>query len=256
MSYFREVVHTKEMKVSFFKRFFLLGGVLLVASLFSALTPVASAAFAATTGTHSASRASTLTHTAPSRLAPDVCPPSCANPINMCPPLQEEGNSNTWVKVIKFRLNRLDGAGLDATDSIFSPKTKDAVVAFQNKNGITDGGGAVGDRTWSAMGFCRGFEHLFITFPTTRTQCPPDQSNGSSSNNMVFVLAIQALLNIDFDNVLFPNTPDNFHPFLAFDGQFGPNTKAAVIDFQNAVGISGGGGVVGQRTWSALGMCF
>ncbi|HEU5229131.1 MAG TPA: peptidoglycan-binding domain-containing protein, partial [Ktedonobacteraceae bacterium] len=75
-------------------------------------------------------------------------------------------------------------------------------------------------------------------------------------NTLIFVQAIQALLNIDFDNHIFPNAPQNFHPYLAFDGIFGPDTKAAVIDFQQAAGISGGGGVVGQRTWSALGMCF
>src|SRR5437660_1166901 len=196
----------------------LLSGILLVASLFFALTPVASTAFAATNGMHAASKASTLS-TASSHLVPDSCPPTCAKPINKCPPSQVEGNVNGWVKVIKFRLNRLDGAGLDTTDSVFSPKTKDAVVAFQNKNGITGGGGAVGDRTWSAMGFCRGFEHIFSTFSTTRTQCPPDQSEGSSSNNMVFVQTIQDLLNIDFDNGLFFNKePNDFHPFLASDG--------------------------------------
>ena len=72
---------------------------------------------------------------------------------------------------------------------------------------------------------------------------------------MVFVQAIQDLLNIDFDNFIFSNAPENFHPFLASDGIFGSDTKAAVVDFQDGEGISGGGGVVGQRTWSEMRMC-
>lgn len=233
------------------KHIVLLSGILLVASLFFALTPVASTAFAATTGMHATSTASTL-FTASSHLVSDSCPPTCANPINACPPSQQSGDSNDWVKVIQFRLNVLNNAGL-ATDGIFGQNTKTAVIEFQDFHGIGGGGGAVGDRTWSAMGFCLGFSPTHAIFGTTSTHCPPDQSEGS---NDLFVNAIQDLLNVDFNFGAFSNAPDNFHPFLASDGQFGADTKAAVIDFQHAVGISGGGGVVGQRTWSALGMCF
>lgn len=250
--------------------FLVLGSILLLVNLFFALTPAASTAFAATTGTHRASSVSTLTHTTSSRLAPDACPPSCANPINMCPPTQQEGNSNTWVRVIKFRLNELfeTGAFLDSpnsfsfplttSDPIFTSILKNAVVDFQDAVGIgASGGGAVGDRTWSAMGFCLGFSHIILgdSETTSLTNCPPDQSNGGS-DNMTFVEAIQALLNIDFNFGFFPNSPNGFQPFLAFDGAFGPKTQNAVNDFQIAVGISGGGGAVGQRTWSELGMCF
>lgn len=246
------------------KHIVLLSGILLVASLFFALTSVASTAFAATNGMHTASKASTLS-TASSHLVPDSCPPTCANPINMCPPSQQTGDNNNWVKVIQFRLNALRELGTFsgspnsypnplATDGIFGSNTKNAVIDFQSAEGITGGGGAVGDRTWSAMGFCRG-NVTVVEAGTTSTNCPADQSDGGS-NTLIFVQAIQALLNIDFDNHIFPNAPQNFHPYLAFDGIFGPDTKAAVIDFQQAAGISGGGGVVGQRTWSALGMCF
>ncbi|HEU5377534.1 MAG TPA: peptidoglycan-binding protein [Ktedonobacteraceae bacterium] len=254
--------------MSFFKRFFLLGGVLLVASLFSALTPVASTAFAATTGTHSASRASTLSHTASSRLAPDICPPSCAKPINDCPPSQQEGSPiNDWVKIIQFRLNAFRKLNLfpGSPDSYHNPlnidgdfgsDTKAAVVDFQDQAGITDGGGAVGDRTWSAMGFCLGFSSIFLSNSgtTSLTSCPPSQSDGGS-NTLIFVKAIQDLLNTDFDKFIFSNAPENFHPFLASDGTFGSDTKAAVVDFQDGEEISGGGGEVGQRTWSELRMC-
>lgn len=234
------------------KHIVLLSGILLVASLFFALTPVASTAFAATNGMHAASKASTL-FTASSHLVVNAaCASSC--PINPCPPSQQSGDKNDWVKVIQFRLNRLINAGL-TIDGDFEQATKDAVIEFQDFSGIGGGGGAVGDRTWSAMGFCLGFSPNHAVFGTASTHCPPDQSEGGS-NTLTFVQAIQALLNIHFNFGDFPNTPENFHPFLGFDGQFGQNTKAAVVDFQDKVGISGGGGAVGQRTWSALGMCF
>lgn len=239
------------------KHIVLLSSILLVVSLFFAMTPVASTAFAATTGMHATSKASMLS-TASSHLAPDSCPPTCAHPINKCPPSQQEGNSNDWVKIIKFALNqRVTGAGLDTANSVFTSATKSVVIQFQTAEVITGGGGVVGDRTWSALGFCRGFQpFLTSSIDMSLTSCPPDQSEESSGNNMIFVEAIQDLLNRDFDEGgLFSNTPDNFHPYLASDGQFGPDTHAAVVDFQDFEGISGGGGVVGQRTWSALGMC-
>lgn len=237
------------------KHFLILGSILLAASLLLALTPAA--AFAATTGAHSASRTSTMTHAA----IPDACSSSCA--INNCPPGEGVGDMNDWVKVIQFRLNSLDGAGLNV-DGDFEQQTQAAVTTFQHNAGISGGGGAVGDRTWAAMGFCTGFLFSFgFSGTNSNTHCPPGQSDGGS-NNMTFVEALQALLNVDYDApnlthnphfVIFTNSPDNFHPFLAFDGIFGSNTKAAVTDFQDAQGISGGGGAVGNRTWSELGMC-
>jgi peptidoglycan hydrolase-like protein with peptidoglycan-binding domain len=221
----------------------MLGMVLLVASLLFAFAPAAATAFAATKGNR------TVVHASVSRPAVPA-----ASALNPCPPDQSQGNSNTWVKVIQFRLNELDNAGL-STDGIFGTNTKNAVVAFQNAVGISGGGGVVGSRTWSAMGFCTGFSTIILGFShtTSLTNCPASQSEGNSG---ILVQAIQALLNIDFDFNVFPDSPQNFHPFLAFDGVFGADTKAAVVDFQDAVGISSGGGVVGQRTWSELGMCF
>ncbi len=226
----------------------LLGSILLAASLLFAFTPLASTAFAATTGTRITSRAHTIIHETTPLLAP----------INPCPPSQSEGSNNTWVKVIQFRLNEIDSAGL-RIDGSFGSNTKRAVVNFQDAVGIgASGGGVVGTRTWSALGFCLGYSTIILGFTNTTslTNCPPSQSQGGS-NDQTFVEALQALLNIDFNFNVFPNSPDNFHPFLSFDGIFGSNTKSAAVDFQDAVGIgASGGGVVGQRTWSELGMCF
>lgn len=237
-----------------FKRLFVLGSILLTTGLLFAFTPLASTAFAATTTAQRQSSvgASTMAHRAVTPFAA----------INGCPPAQAENNSGTWVQVIQFRLNNFIDTGFIpgptlATDGVFGSATRQAVVNFQFAVGIgSSGGGVVGNRTWSAMGFCLGYSTIFNgdTGSTGFTHCPPSQSNGSSG---ILVQAIQALLNIDFNFGVFPTSPESFTPYLSFDGSFGSQTHAAVVDFQFAVGLgSSGGGVVGQRTWSELGMCF
>ncbi|HET8844115.1 MAG TPA: peptidoglycan-binding domain-containing protein, partial [Ktedonobacteraceae bacterium] len=178
------------------KHLLLLGSILLAASLLLALIPVTSTAFAATTGTQSASRASMLAHLASSRLVPDACPPTCSNPINVCPPGQSENastNNPIWVEVIQFRLNDLSREhephlGILSVDGSFGPNTEAEVAQFQQDENIQGGGGAVGDRTWSALGFCPGNTATFgISGTTSRTNCPPSQSNGGSGNDTNFV---------------------------------------------------------------------
>lgn len=92
-------------------------------------------------------------------------------PTLYCPPGQSNGgsgNSTEWVQAIQFRLNNLRRWDDDdklthlwadpdmplATDGVFGNKTQTAVSDFQTDWNITGGGGAVGDRTWDAMGFC------------------------------------------------------------------------------------------------------
>ena len=50
----------------------------------------------------------------------------------------------------------------------------------------------------------------------------------------------------------FTNSPYNFHPPLKVDGIFGPNTRAAVKDYQKANHLEVDG-IVGPHTWRALG---
>jgi peptidoglycan hydrolase-like protein with peptidoglycan-binding domain len=90
---------------------------------------------------------------------------------------------------------------------------------------------------------------LFVFVPGSSTahaasinQCPPSQSQGA---NNTWVQVIQFKIN----NYGLGGTP------LATDGNFGSKTEAAVVKLQNSFGISGGGGVVGTRTWSVLNFC-
>lgn len=81
--------------------------------------------------------------------------------------------------------------------------------------------------------------------------CPATIQNGSTGS---LVVTLQRDLNYDYSHKVFGNTPYNFSPPLATDGQFGPLTENAVKDFQTKKGLSVDG-IVGPHTWHALGAC-
>ena len=81
--------------------------------------------------------------------------------------------------------------------------------------------------------------------------CPSTIQNGSTGS---LVTNLQSELDSLYSNKAFPNSPYNFHPLLAKDGQFGPMTTNAVKDFQKKKGL-GVDGIVGPKTWHALGKC-
>ncbi|HZV03397.1 MAG TPA: peptidoglycan-binding protein [Planctomycetota bacterium] len=110
-------------------------------------------------------------------------------------------------------------------DGDFGPHTLAAVRAFQGANGLAVDG-VVGPRTWAALR-------------------APTGGGGSSeptiqegSTGPAVSLCQQLLTNKGYD----PG---------GIDGDFGPNTRAAVIAFQAANGLATDG-VVGPMTWAAL----
>jgi peptidoglycan hydrolase-like protein with peptidoglycan-binding domain len=80
--------------------------------------------------------------------------------------------------------------------------------------------------------------------------CPSTIQSGSTGSS---VKTLQRELNADY-NSIFIDYPDAFNYPLAVDGQFGPQTRDAVIDFQYWTGI-GVDGIVGPQTWHTLGNC-
>ena len=181
-----------------------------------------------------------------------------------CPPSQSYGSNSTWVQVIQFTLNSYDSKIPHwplAIDGQFGQKTKDAVVWYQkNVMNITDGGGVVGNRTWSNLGFCTGFSLIFYHSYHPGLSCnyfPGLLSYGSSGT---WVQALQQALNMDAV-ASFPYYPisksyngDNWWP-LALDGQFGSHTRDAVKSLQAANGITQDG-IVGNQTWSVAQECY
>jgi lysozyme family protein len=180
-----------------------------------------------------------------------------------CPPGQSDGSNDTWVQVLQFALNVFPiPNGPLTTDGQFGKETKAAVEWYQNNvMMITDGGGAVGDRTWSSLGFCTGFNR-FIDFHAgqhlSHSHCPNEiLSNGS---NGIWVQALQQALNMDaatgLQGIVIPKTynGDTWWP-LQLDGQFRTQTEDAVKALQSTDGIQVDG-VVGPQTWNTMLMCY
>lgn len=197
-----------------------------------------------------------------------ACSQGCAD--NPCPPSQSEnnsGNNTSWVEVIQFALNSKEEIFRNVgytfphwpltIDGDFGPNTETAVANWQAFDGITGGGGVVGDRTWESLTMCPGDFSRGPANISVGTTCPPSQSENSSSNNPVFVQAIQDMLNeLHRSDSLSASFPASWSPFLASDGSFGSQTHNAVIDWQSQMSISNGGGVVGTRTWQSFNMCW
>ena len=105
------------------------------------------------------------------------------------------------------------------------------------------------------VGYTEGYRTIIVhiggNLPPPPPQCPATIQNGSSGSA---VTTLQSELNSLYAKKVFPNSPNNFNPPLAVDGQFGPKTMRAVLDFQNKKGLSVDG-IVGPQTWHALGKC-
>ena len=95
---------------------------------------------------------------------------------------------------------------------------------------------------------------LHITKAATICGYPASTPTLSYGNAGDSVVRLQNLLNSVYQENLFPNSPYNFHPLLANDGIFGPNTQAAVKDFQTRYKshVTWVDGIVGPKTWTAL----
>ncbi|HLI70003.1 MAG TPA: peptidoglycan-binding protein [Ktedonobacteraceae bacterium] len=91
----------------------------------------------------------------------------------------------------------------------------------------------------------------WVCKPTTGGGCPPELAEGSSGS---WVVTLQSKLDTLYSKKAFPDSPYHFTYPLAKDGQFGPQTQAAVKDFQKKKGLSVDG-IVGPQTWHALGYC-
>jgi hypothetical protein len=92
---------------------------------------------------------------------------------------------------------------------------------------------------------------IHIGHYTAPKSCPSTIQNGSKGST---VTTLQSELDSLYSKKAFPNSPYNFHPLLSKDGQFGPLTANAVKDFQKKKGL-GVDGIVGPKTWHALGNC-
>jgi Putative peptidoglycan-binding domain-containing protein len=143
-----------------------------------------------------------------------------------CPVLRE-GSTGAAVRDLQTRLR---GAGFNPgkIDGTFGPNTKSAVLAFQRSANLVQDG-IVGNKTWTALG-AHCHQHPVHHCPTL-----------VQGNTGPAVVKLQGLL----------KTKGYYTGNL--DGIFGPHTRAAVVAFQSSANLVQDG-IVGIKTWSALGV--
>jgi peptidoglycan hydrolase-like protein with peptidoglycan-binding domain len=128
---------------------------------------------------------------------------------------------------VEYLQRQLQAAGLyaDPADGVFGPSTKCAVMSFQRAKGL-EVDGIAGPRTWAALDTRRG------------TGLRPILKRGCCEPSVVVLQKVLATHGFD------PGSKD---------GLFGPKTERTVMAFQRAKGLEADG-VVGPKTWNALGM--
>ena len=131
------------------------------------------------------------------------------------------------IATIQAQLNK-KGCSVGTVDGIAGPTTYNAVISFQNKNGLT-ADGQVGTATWDIL-----FDT--VSGGTTYTRILKVTSPLMQGDD---VKAVQNKLNSLGYNC------------GTADGYYGNATRTAVISFQSAKGLTADG-EVGPATWSAL----
>ncbi|KFE67970.1 peptidoglycan-binding domain-containing protein [Hyalangium minutum] len=154
---------------------------------------------------------------------PSMLPPWSSNAEESFPVLRQ-GMCGPEVEYLQRQLQAA-GVFTGEVDGAFGSSTKCAVMAFQRARGL-EVDGIANSRTWAALDTRRGTGLRPIL---KRGVCDPS------------VLVLQKML-----------ATHGFDPGSK-DGQFGPKTERTVMAFQRAKGLEADG-VVGPKTWNALGM--
>jgi len=145
-------------------------------------------------------------------------------------PLLRMGSSGASVKKLQ---SKLASAGFNPgkIDGIFGSNTRAAVLAFQKSKGLVQDG-IVGIKTWTALGV-----NCHTPTPPPVNHCPILEQ-GSTGPAVVTLQELLKARGFYTGNI---------------DGIFGPITRAAVLAFQECMGLVLDG-IVGIQTWTALGV--
>ena len=131
------------------------------------------------------------------------------------------------IATIQAQLNK-KGCSVGTVDGIAGPTTYNAVISFQNKNGLT-ADGQVGTATWD------------ILFDTV---------SGGTTHTRILKVTSPLMQGDDVKAVQNKLNSLGYNCGTA-DGYYGNATKSAVISFQSAKGLTADG-EVGLATWNAL----
>jgi len=163
--------------------------------------------------------------------APNPAPAPAPNPApNPAPaqtrPVLRQGAEGAAVSELQTLLSKHGYAV--SVDGDFGPQTDAAVRAFQRATGLTVDG-AVGPQTWAAL-----------------LAAPAGTGGGTATSRPELALGAQGPAVVELQTLLNQRGYD-----VAVDGDFGPQTRAAVTAFQRAKGLAVDG-IVGPQTWGAL----
>ena len=131
------------------------------------------------------------------------------------------------IATIQAQLNK-KGCSVGTVDGIADPTTYNAVISFQNKNGLT-ADGQVGTATWD------------ILFDTV---------SGGTTHTRILKVTSPLMQGDDVKAVQNKLNSLGYNCGTA-DGYYGNATRSAVISFQSAKGLTADG-EVGPATWNAL----
>ena len=149
-------------------------------------------------------------------------------------PTLKKGASGSAVSEMQQLLKNA-GFNPGAVDGQFGPNTEAALKAFQKAKGL-EVDGSCGPKTWAAL---RG---------TGSSAAPASTAPASTANNPTLRKGASGAAVSQMQQLL---KNAGFNPG-AIDGQFGPNTEAALKSFQKAKGLVVDG-ICGPKTWAALG---
>lgn len=165
------------------------------------------------------------------------------------PSLLQNGSEGTGVEVLQYYLAYIaqfvPTVPPVTVDGYFGPATESSVRAFQRSYGLPSDG-IVGERTWREL--TDVYRGLVASVPLRFTQgviipFPGDAlSLGATGDDVRVLQEYLAYIAESYGNI----------PSVTPDGVFGPETRNAVIAFQELFDIPGANGVVGSVTWGAI----
>lgn len=164
------------------------------------------------------------------------------------PRVLKRGDRGEYVRLLQFYLNfigqfnsKIPAIGVDG---IFGQETYDAVLTLQNLYGLTVDG-IVGRSTWNMIQ--NAYDGIVRTLPEQYkgylTLLYPGYNLTTGAKGSV-VRQLQTYINVIADNV-------SSVPRVTVDGDFGEQTRAAVIAIQRLNGLNPGG-QVGPLTWNTI----